>query len=81
MSSIPPPTSVLNCGCQHKAPQNGICQYAPPNTCGGPQYCGYCRANNPPVQPLPPPTPSQDLPRTEDGDAYGSWRGIPISDE
>ena len=92
MSSIPPPNSVANCGCQHKEPQNLTCPYALPNTCGGPTYCGYCRANNPPVQPLPPPTPIQPLtladdlpeyrtPKRDDGDDYGSFRVAPRTDE
>lgn len=95
MSSIPPPNSVANCGCQHKEPQNLTCPYALPNTCGGPTYCGYCRANNPPVQPIPPPTPVQPLtlddelpeyrtpsvPKPLEGDAYGAFYGQPITDE
>lgn len=75
MSSIPPPNSVPNCGCQHKEPANLICAYALPNTCGGPTYCGYCRANNPPANELPPPPP---MPLTADKSIIGDWHGIPI---
>ena len=78
MSSLPPPTSVPNCGCGHKDPQNQTCPYAYPNTCGGPNYCGYCRANNPPANPLPPPPP---MPLQMDTSALGTWRGVLIEPE
>jgi hypothetical protein len=81
MSSIPPPNSVPNCGCQHKEPANLICAYALPNTCGGPTYCGYCRANNPPANELPPPPP---MPLTLDATSAGEFFGrqvLPDTDD
>ncbi len=81
---------VLNCPCKHlPAPQgsNEVCPYALPATCGGPAHCPLCRGNNPIGQDPPPPPPMplelppQNLPKSESGDAYGSWRGIPITDE
>ena len=68
MSSVPPsdnsppppdgsagtPNLVLNCQCQHKSPQNMLCQYVPGVSCGGPTKCPFCAGSNPIVQPLPP---------------------------
>lgn len=51
-----PMTAVPNCTCKHKAPPlgtNTTCPYAPPYTCGGPTYCGFCRANAPKTAPAP----------------------------
>ena len=54
MSTIPP--GVINCPCGHRQPAASTCPYQPPHTCGGPTYCGYCRAklpkvDEPPVEP------------------------------
>lgn len=49
-------TAVPNCSCKHKAPPlgtNTTCPYATPFTCGGPTYCGFCRANAPKTSPAP----------------------------
>jgi len=55
MSTIPP--GVINCPCGHRQPAASTCPYQPPYTCGGPTYCGYCRAKLPKVDepPIEPP--------------------------